>query len=100
MVAAVAVAEAVSVSPDRVALGVSTATFFAAYAAGLFGCAWGLHRRRSWARAPVLLAQLIQLGLAWNLRELVLLALAMAVSAGVVLAGTLHPASLAAVDDH
>lgn len=99
VVSALAVGEAVSVSSARLALGVSAAAFFAAYAAGLLACAWGLYRRRQWARAPIVFAQLIQLGLAWNLRGVLLLALAMAVSAAVVIAGTLHPDSLAATDE-
>ena len=42
----------------------------------------------------MLITQLIQLGLAWNLRDLPLVAVALAVTSAVVLAGMLHPATL------
>ena len=94
-----AAVELAHVSADRIALGVSTAGFFLLYGAGLVLCALGLTRGQGWTRGPVLITQLIQLGLAWNLRESGLLALFLAVSAGVVLAGMLHPASVRALTD-
>lgn len=94
-------AELVNLSTQRLTMGVTTTLFFVAYGGGLLWCAWALTRRISQARSPVLLAQLIQLGLAWSLRggETTPAAVAMAVVAVVVLVGTLHPASLAALDD-
>ena len=58
-------------------------------------------RRASWARSPVVLAQLIQLGLAWSFRggETTWIAIALAVVAVVVVAGVLHPASIEALSD-
>ena len=49
---------------------------------------------------PVLLAQLIQLGLAWGFRDgdTLPLAIGLAVVAAVVLAGLFHPASMRALD--
>jgi hypothetical protein len=60
---------------SRVEVGLSLAVFFGAYGAGLLACAWALTRRQVWARGPVLLTQLIELGVAWNSRENLLLAL-------------------------
>ncbi|MFY0406329.1 hypothetical protein [Solicola sp. PLA-1-18] len=57
-----------SVSSGRLALGIGTSLFFVVYGGGQLVAAWGLLRLRSWSRGPVLFTQLIQLGLAWNLR--------------------------------
>ncbi len=94
-----AVLELASVSSDRISLGVSTAVFFVIYGLVLVLCAAALTRRQGWARGPVLLTQLIQLGLAWNLRDVVLVAGVLVVAALIVLAGMLHPTSIAALAD-
>jgi len=62
------IAELSALSGERVAMGVSTSVFFLGYGAALAFCAWMLYRLRSWARAPVVLTQLIQLGVAWSFR--------------------------------
>ena len=95
------VLEAVAVTPGRLALGVTTTVFFLGYGAGLVLSAWGLRRLRSWARGPVLLAQLIQLGLAWSFRGEATVAVAVALAAGavIVLVGVLNPASIKALAD-
>ena len=93
-----AVIEAASVEEGRRSLGWSTAGFFAAYGVVLLAAAWGLARRRHWTRGPVLITQLIALGLAWNLREHVAVAIVLAVAALVVLAGMLHPDSIDALE--
>ena len=93
-----ALAEAWALTSDRLAQGLSTSVFFCLYGAVLLWCGWGLHRVRPWSRGPVLLAQLVWLGLAWNLREVWQVALALVVAALVVLAGLLHPASMAALE--
>jgi len=92
-----AVLEAVSIDSDRVSLGLSTAIFFALVGAAVLTCAAGLWRLRGWARGPVLLAQLIALGLAWNLRDYVLVALLLLVAGAVTLAGMLHPDTMRAL---
>lgn len=86
-----AVLEVADLSAERMSMGVTTSVFFAGYGAALLGCAWALTRQHAWARGPVLLTQLIQLGLAWNLRDHLEVSLPMAVVALVVVAGMLHP---------
>ena len=71
--------------------------FFALVGAAVLLCSWGLFRAASWARGPVLLTQLIALGMAWNLRDLWLVALLLVVSALVTLAGMLHPDTMRAL---
>ncbi|HWJ67749.1 MAG TPA: hypothetical protein VNT31_13825 [Nocardioides sp.] len=93
-----AVVEVASVSAERRSLGLSTAAFFAAYGVVLLGAAWALHRRQGWSRGPVLITQLIALGLAWSMREHGAVAIALVVGAAVVLAGMLHPATIEALD--
>lgn len=91
-----AILELANVSSQRLAMGLTTALFFAMYGAGLGVAAWAVHRRHSVARSPIVLAQLIQLGLAWNLRggETTVVAVVLAIVALVVIAGLLHPASI------
>ena len=95
------VLEAAALDSDRLGLGLSTAVFFLAAGTGLLCCAWGLSRGRRWGRGPVLLAQLVALGLAWNLRAgpTTVVAIALAVVALVVVAGLLHPASIDVLED-
>ena len=93
------VLELANLTSERLEMGVSTAIFFVAYGVALAACAWGLTRRQGWTRGPVLITQLIQLGLAWNLRDTSLIALTLAVTAAVVLAGMLHPATLKVLQD-
>jgi hypothetical protein len=100
VIAVLGLLELVNLSSGRVTMGLTTAGFFAAYGALLVFCAWQLTRLTPWVRAPVLLAQLIQLGLAWGFREgdTVSVAVALAVVAAIVLAGLFHPASMRALD--
>ena len=93
------VLELANLTSERLEMGVSTAIFFIAYGVALVACAWGLTRQQGWTRGPVLITQLIQLGLAWNLRDTSLVAVALAVTAGVVIAGILHPATLKVLQD-
>jgi hypothetical protein len=95
-----AVTEVISLDSDRLLMGLTTSLFFLAYGAVLVVCAWGMNTIRPWSRGPVLLAQLIWLGLAWNLRigDTLLIAIALAVVAVIVLAGLLHPRSVDALE--
>ena len=93
--------ELADLSTQRLTMGVTTAGFFAGYGAALVLCAWAVHRGNSWARGPIVLAQLIQLGLAWSFRggDTTLVAVALAVVALVVVLGLFHPASVDALAD-
>jgi hypothetical protein len=87
-----AVLELFSVSSDRVGLGVGATLFLLIVAAGLLWAAWRVVEGDAWARSPLVFAQLIQLGLAWNFRgDPAWLAVALAVPAIVVLACLLSP---------
>jgi len=81
-------------------MSVTTAIFFLAYAAALGLCAMGLWRLRSWSRAPIVLTQLITLGLAWDSRHSnIAVAIVLAIVALATLGCVLHPASLEALSD-
>jgi hypothetical protein len=94
------VLEAAHVHADRVAMGVTTALFFAALGAVLMACAWLVVRGRAWARSPVVVAQVMFLGLAWSFLggATTWVSVALALVAVVVLVGLLHPASVDALD--
>jgi hypothetical protein len=94
-----AVLELASISSDRAAVALTTALFFAGYGALLLAAAWAVTHGRSWARSPIVLAQLIQLGVAWSFRggDTTVVAVAMAVVAVVVLVGVLLPSSIDAL---
>jgi len=91
-----------AVSSARLAMGVTTPVFFALYGVGLAFCAWKLRALHSWARSPLVLAQLIQLGVAWSFRggASTGVAVGLAVLSAVALAGIFHPASIDALADH
>jgi hypothetical protein len=93
-----AVLEAAHLSSGRLTMGLTTTLFFLGCAAALLLCCYGLLRLVSWARSPVVLAQLIQLGLAWNWRDTVAVAVPLAVVALAVLGTIFAPASLAALE--
>ena len=92
------IAEVVFLDSDRLTMGVTVSVFFLGFGLLLLACAWGLSRLRPWARGPVLLAQLITLGLAWSFRDYTAVAIGLAVVALVVLAGVLHPRSIQAIE--
>ena len=84
---------------SRVVMGATTSIFFLIYGAALGYCAWSLTRLKSWARSPVVVAQLIQLFVAWSFLggSTTPVAIALATSAVLVLVGLFHPASLEAL---
>ena len=84
---------------DKVSLAITSVAFFLLYGGALGWCAWQLRRLRSWARSPVVLAQLIQVLTAasfWG-GDTTPVAVAGIVSGLVVLAGVFHPDSIAAL---
>jgi len=99
LVLAYAVAEAAHVHADRAAVAITTALFFALLGGALTVCAWFVLRGRGWARSPILVSQLMFLGLAWSFRggATTWISVALAVVALIVLAGMLHPASIDAL---
>jgi hypothetical protein len=94
------ISEVVNLDSDRLVMGLTTTVFFLAYGGALLVCARGLHTVRSWARGPVLLSQLILLGLAWSFKDgdTLPIAIGLALAAVVVLAGLLHPRSIDALE--
>ena len=95
------VVEVFSLSSARVTMGLTTALFFLLYGGGLVVAAWALSRLNVFARAPIVLAQLIQLLVAWSFwgGATQPVAIGLAVVAVLVLAGVFHPASVAALVD-
>jgi cell division protein FtsW (lipid II flippase) len=102
LLVAYAVLEAADVHADRAAMGVTTALFFAALGAALMVCAWLVVRGRAWARSPIVVAQVMFLGVAWSFLggATTWVSVALAVVAVVVLVGLLHPSSVDALSEH
>ena len=95
------VAELFALTSQRMLMGVTTSVFFLLYGAGLAVCAGALYRLRSVARAPVVVAQLLQIMVAWSFwgGSTTWVAVGLGVVALVVLAGIFHPASLEVLAD-
>jgi hypothetical protein len=95
------VAEVFSLTSGKLTMGVSTSLFFLVYGVALGAFGWLLGRRQSWPRAPIVLTQLIQLGVAWSFRSGATTAVSavLILLAVVVLVGVFHPASLRALAD-
>ncbi|MET1061990.1 MAG: hypothetical protein ABWX71_03765 [Aeromicrobium sp.] len=97
---ALAVAELLDLTSSRAGLGLGTAVFLAVIGAGLLWAAWRVTRGDAWARSPLVFAQLIQLGLAWNFRgDPPWLTPAIALPAVAVLAALLAPPVTRALSD-
>jgi hypothetical protein len=96
-----AVLELGNLSSNRLTMGLTTSVFFAVYGVGLLFCAWQVTRGQSWARSPLVLAQLLQLGVAWSFRggDTTWVAICLAVVALVTIAGLLHPHSIDALSE-
>ncbi len=94
-----AVAELADFETSKAAMGLTTALFFVVYGAALLLCAWAMWRLRSWGRSPIVVAQLIQLAVAWSFwgGETTWVAVAAGLVALLVLAGIFHPRSLEAL---
>ena len=83
----------------RAEAGSTALFFFVLYGVFLGACACQLLRLRAWPRAPVVLAQLIELFLGYGFWDAgaTLVAVALVGSAVAVLAALFHPRSLAAL---
>jgi hypothetical protein len=86
------------ITPSNVGVAVGLGALYVVVALGLALAAVGLWERRSWGRAPVVLAQLVIAGVAWDVRKdetgLAIVGGALALGA---LACVLHPASTRAL---
>jgi hypothetical protein len=60
--------EAFSTSGGRLAMGVTSSVFLVVYGVALILVGWGLSRAATWSRGPAVVAQLVQLGVAWSFR--------------------------------
>ncbi len=98
---AYAILEVLHISSNRVAMGVTTSIFFAAYGALLLASALAFSRRDGWARSPVVLAQFITLLVAWGFRggETTMVAVVLGAIALVTLVGVFAPSSAEALAD-
>lgn len=96
-----AVVEVAAFESSKAVMGATTTLFFVVYGLGLAVCAYAVWRLHSWARAPVALAQALQLALAWSFwgEPTTWVAATLAVVAVAVLVGLLHPRSTAALAD-
>jgi len=94
-----AVAEVAHVHANRAAVGITTALFFALLGGALTTCAWFVAHGQAWARSPILVSQLMCLGLAWSFLGGVTtwVSVTLTVVAVAVLVGLLHPASMEAL---
>ncbi len=94
------IAEALHTTSARVVMGTTTSLFLVALGVGILLCAWGLRQVRTWARGPVLMVQLLSLGLAWSFHSGSTwpLSVLLGVPAVVVLVAMLHPATIAALN--
>ena len=97
-----AVLEAAHIHSERAAMGVTTAAFFAILALVLLGCAWAVTHGHAWARSPIVVAQVMFLGVAWSFHGggTTWVTVALGLTAVVVLVGLLHPASVDALAEH
>jgi hypothetical protein len=86
---------------EKLAMNATTFLFFVGYAAFLLLCAWQLLRLHSWARAPVVLAQILQIiiGVEFYGGRTSAVTVVAVLLAVVTLVGIFHPASLRALDD-
>ncbi|KHL17006.1 UNVERIFIED_CONTAM: hypothetical protein LK11_13405 [Mumia flava] len=89
-----------AVRHGQVVLAVGTTMFFVGYAGLQLATGWALWTLRSWGRAPAVFTQLVQLGLAWGLRETAPpLSGLLTIAAAVVLFGVLSAPSRRALAD-
>lgn len=95
-----AIAQALSFASERAAMNWTTILGFLLWALMLGACGGQVVRGRSWARSPIVMAQLIHLGVAWSFVKgdpaqwQAITAWAIAATAVVVLVGLFHPKSI------
>jgi hypothetical protein len=91
--------EAANLHAERAAMGITTAAFFAILGVALIAAGLLVARGRTGARSPIIVAQVMFLGLAWSFRggATTWVAVGLGLVALVVLAGLFHPASIDAL---
>ena len=85
---------------ERLVMGSTSVAFFVLYGGFLGYCAWQVYRLHSWARSPLVLAQLIQILVGasfWGGPTTIVAVIAVGLGL-LCLAGIFHPASLAALE--
>lgn len=85
------VLDVTDMATSRLAIGLGVGILLLGYAGLHLWAAWRLQSFDEHARGPIVVLQLIQLGIAWNLREVASLSLILVVVALAVLALVLHP---------
>lgn len=93
-------AEVAALKGERLVMGTTTVAFFWLYGGFLGFAALRLRQLQAWARAPIVLAQLIQImvGVSFWGGSTTVVAVLLVVSGVITLAGVFHPASLAAME--
>lgn len=88
---------------DKPVVALTTGFFFVAFGAFLGFCVWRLALGEVWARAPIVMAQILQLPVALSFWDgsgwTAVVAIVLAVVSVVTLVGVFHPASLRALAD-
>lgn len=95
-----AAVELLNLTGGRMTMGLTTAAFFAVFGVLLVAGGVLITRGGAWARGPILMTQLIGLGLAWNLRsgETTWLAVVLVIVCLSVIVLMVHPATIAALE--
>ena len=93
-----AVLQLLNLHGNRLAMGLTTSAFFVLVALALGVCGLGLLNLHSWARSPIVLVELVDLGLAWSFRETPAMCVVLALASVVALVGIFAPASLRALE--
>jgi len=87
---------------DNPVVGLSTGLFFVAFGLFLGYCAWRIWLLHSWARAPIVMTQLVQIPVGisfWGGGWTNTVTIVMILLSGIVLAGIFHPQSLQAFEE-
>lgn len=88
------------INPSNVGVAIGLGVIYVVSALGLSLAGIGLWEHRSWGRAPVVLAQIVVLGLAWDLHhDSIGVAIAGAALALATLVCVFHPASTRALSN-
>ena len=102
VVAVLGIVEAITISNDRLTLGLTTAAFLLLYGGALLLVARGLFRTSTWSRGPAVFAQLIQLLMAvsfWG-GSTKPVSVILAIAAVAVLVGIFQKVSMEALADN